>query len=165
MNGLGNPVTGGDSPPLTHYTNQKHVPGEHNASCAPPADPRNPELRLLRAIFGLCAFCDSPLPHEHSPAEIGRYYGPSSVILADRLREAGVNDIEAKLFLAAITAAEEFRLAPADPGVRTCKHCYALISAQGPRPDWASLNPQPGPALWCPDAPGDFPLHEPEATR
>lgn len=31
----------------------------------PPADPDNPETRLLRAIFGACPDCDETDPHEN----------------------------------------------------------------------------------------------------
>lgn len=47
----------------------EHQDGEHDASCCPPADPGNPELRLLRAIFGLCPICDVEAPHGHTDAE------------------------------------------------------------------------------------------------
>ena len=48
---------------MTGYCTRRH---EHGASCLPPADPRDPELRLLRAIYGLCPICDVPEPHRHS---------------------------------------------------------------------------------------------------
>jgi hypothetical protein len=46
-------------PARVHCT-QDHRPGHHDRSCLPPADPKNPELRLLRAIFGACPDCDHP---------------------------------------------------------------------------------------------------------
>jgi hypothetical protein len=48
------------------YCTQGHADGEHDASCMPPADPSNPELRLIRAIFGLCAECDRTDMHGHA---------------------------------------------------------------------------------------------------
>jgi hypothetical protein len=48
---------------------QGHKPGEHDASCMPPADPDNADLRLLRAIYGLCPLCDRTDQHGHP-------YGP-----------------------------------------------------------------------------------------
>lgn len=44
------------------YCTQDHEPGNHDASCMPPAEPGNPELRLLRAIFGLCPYCNEDGP-------------------------------------------------------------------------------------------------------
>jgi hypothetical protein len=45
---------------------------------------------------------------------------------------------------------------------RRCGHCHKDIVAQGPRPDWAAVEPGPHPALFCPEARGDqFPVHEP----
>jgi hypothetical protein len=52
----------------SYCTNPDHHDGDHDQSCMPPAEPMNGELRLLRAIFGLCGFCDRKDPHEH------RYY-------------------------------------------------------------------------------------------
>ena len=52
----------------TYYCT-RHQPGEHDRSCVPPANPHDPELRLLRAIYGLCALCDNDQPHEHADAE------------------------------------------------------------------------------------------------
>lgn len=54
----------------TYCTSPVHRDGEHNQSCMPPADPGNPELRLLRAIFGLCADCDRTDEHEHTEAKV-----------------------------------------------------------------------------------------------
>lgn len=48
-------------------TNPEHQPGEHGASCVPPADPAIPALRLLRAIYGLCIYCDRADDHDHTP--------------------------------------------------------------------------------------------------
>ena len=56
--------------PGTYCTVRKHQDGQHDAGCLPPADPRNPELRLLRAIFGLCSLCDREDEHEHADEEI-----------------------------------------------------------------------------------------------
>ena len=53
-----------------HCTNPEHQPGDHDASCMPPADPNNPELRLLRAIYGLCSLCDRTEDHTHPDAEL-----------------------------------------------------------------------------------------------
>ena len=47
----------------THCTNSAHSPGQHDATCMPPADPSNANLRLLRAIFGLCPNCNETAPH------------------------------------------------------------------------------------------------------
>lgn len=52
-----------------YCSNPLHVPGEHDATCVPPADPTNPELRLLRAIFGLCPLCDKTENHNHTVSE------------------------------------------------------------------------------------------------
>lgn len=52
------------------YCTRGHQPGEHDASCMPPADPANPELRLLRAIYGLCSLCDRTDEHEHPDEEL-----------------------------------------------------------------------------------------------
>ena len=49
----------------TYCTNSDHGYGEHDATCMPPAEPGNAELRLLRAIFGLCPLCDKVEEHEH----------------------------------------------------------------------------------------------------
>jgi hypothetical protein len=68
-----NPGTGGDSQPRAYCTNPVHRPGEHSAACCPPAEPGNPELRLLRAIFGLCGLCDETEPHEHDEAAGGSH--------------------------------------------------------------------------------------------
>lgn len=62
----GNPGYGGDSPSRTYCTNPSHQPGQHSAACCPPAEPGNPELRLLRAIFGLCDRTDKH-DHEREP--------------------------------------------------------------------------------------------------
>jgi hypothetical protein len=53
----------------SYCTNKSHGYGEHDASCCPPADPRDPELRLIRAIFGLCSLCDVTDPHSHVPED------------------------------------------------------------------------------------------------
>ena len=42
-----------------------HEPGDHTAECISPAEPDNPELRLLRALHGLCPDCDRKHPHTH----------------------------------------------------------------------------------------------------
>jgi hypothetical protein len=55
---------------LSPYCSQGHRYGEHDASCIAPADPDDPELRLLRAIFGLCPLCDRTDDHRHSREEI-----------------------------------------------------------------------------------------------
>lgn len=70
-----------------YCTNPEHGDGEHDKSCTPPADPGNPELRLIRAIFGLCPDCDNPDDHEHPCAVCGseqpepdgsyHYHGPN----------------------------------------------------------------------------------------
>lgn len=58
----------------------------------------------------------------------------------------------------------------ADGTLATCKHCRAVIRAQGPRPDWAAVYPQdpPAPVLYCnahPDVSNRrrLPMHEPVA--
>lgn len=48
-----------------YCTNPEHGDGEHSPSCMPPADPANPELRLIRAIWGLCPVCDETGEHAH----------------------------------------------------------------------------------------------------
>lgn len=49
----------------TYCTNPEHGDGEHDQSCVPPAEPDNPELRLYRAIYGLCPFCNQTEEHDH----------------------------------------------------------------------------------------------------
>lgn len=49
----------------SYCTNPDHRDGDHDQSCMPSADPNNPELRLLRAIFGMCSDCDHPDPSHH----------------------------------------------------------------------------------------------------
>lgn len=53
------------NPGARYCTNPDHLDGEHNASCAPPAEPCNQELRLIRAIHGLCPDCDRADLHDH----------------------------------------------------------------------------------------------------
>lgn len=74
MTAGGSPVLGPHLPPgaritpdgrLVYCTVPAHQDGEHDPSCTPPADPRNPELRLIRAIFGLCGTCDRTDDHDH----------------------------------------------------------------------------------------------------
>jgi hypothetical protein len=48
-----------------YCTNPEHKDGEHTAACTPPAEPCNKELRLIRAIFGLCPDCDRTSRHDH----------------------------------------------------------------------------------------------------
>ena len=43
----------------------EHKDGEHGPECIPPAEPGNPELRLIRAIWGLCPDCDRTGDHTH----------------------------------------------------------------------------------------------------
>lgn len=47
----------------------QHKPGDHDITCMPPAEPRNPELRLLRAIYGLCPDHDACTPDMHTDEE------------------------------------------------------------------------------------------------
>jgi hypothetical protein len=47
------------------YRCTRHPVGEHDRTCVPPADPSNPELRLLRAIYGLCPDHDQCPPGAH----------------------------------------------------------------------------------------------------
>jgi hypothetical protein len=47
------------------YCTKFHKDGEHDQSCMPPANPNNPELRLMRAIWGLCPYCDNTEEHNH----------------------------------------------------------------------------------------------------
>lgn len=49
----------------TYCTKPEHRDGEHSVDCIPPAEPDNPELRLIRAIWGLCPECDLTEPHVH----------------------------------------------------------------------------------------------------
>lgn len=51
------------------YCTKGHGYGQHDASCMPPADPANPELRLIRAIFGLCPECNNRGLHVHQIPE------------------------------------------------------------------------------------------------
>lgn len=46
-----------------------HQDSEHDASCLPPADRNSPELRLIRAIWGLCGACDRTDDHDHDHDE------------------------------------------------------------------------------------------------
>lgn len=46
-----------------------HENGHHDISCIPSADPNNGEVRLLRAIYGLCPLCDDNNEHSHSDEE------------------------------------------------------------------------------------------------
>lgn len=55
--------------PGKSYCTKGCEPGMHDMSCMPAADATDPELRLLRAIFGLCPICDSMHEHEHSDEE------------------------------------------------------------------------------------------------
>lgn len=48
-----------------YCTQLEHGYGEHDQSCTPPADPENQELRLIRALWGLCPDCDRTDEHEH----------------------------------------------------------------------------------------------------
>ena len=58
-----------------YCTNPVHRDGDHDPSCIPPAEPDNPELRLMRAIWGLCPDCDDTEEHEH-PQRQENWYGP-----------------------------------------------------------------------------------------
>jgi len=59
----------------------------------------------------------------------------------------------------------------AEGTLASCRHCRGLIRAQGPLPDWAAVNPQGHPALYCGanpapwSSPGRMPLHEPRVAR
>lgn len=53
-----------DGSPI-YCTNPRHTGKKHDVNCIPPADPTIPELRLVRAIYGLCPDCDNPWPHIH----------------------------------------------------------------------------------------------------
>ncbi len=41
---------------------------EHDASCIPPANPQDNDLRLLRAVYGLCPDCNKAGTHTHETA-------------------------------------------------------------------------------------------------
>lgn len=58
--------------PGSPCTNPDHQDGDHGIECMPPADPAWPELRLLRAIYGLCPNCDIEDEHEHECDTCGR---------------------------------------------------------------------------------------------
>lgn len=55
--------------PRTYCTRPGHQEGQHDISCVPPAEPDNPELRLLRAIYGLCPDHDQCTPADHPEEE------------------------------------------------------------------------------------------------
>ena len=55
----------GNTNPNVIYCTKFHRDGEHDQSCIPPAEPKNKELRLIRAIWGLCPDCDNKEEHEH----------------------------------------------------------------------------------------------------
>jgi hypothetical protein len=42
-----------------------HRQDQHTAACIPAADPRDKDLRLIRAVFGLCPDCDRTDVHSH----------------------------------------------------------------------------------------------------
>lgn len=48
-----------------YCTNPGHREGDHNRECTPPANPGNPELRLMRAIYGLCPYCNHDADGSH----------------------------------------------------------------------------------------------------
>ena len=48
-----------------YCTNPWHGHGEHTAACVPPAEPGNLDLRLIRALYGLCPDCNDLQPHTH----------------------------------------------------------------------------------------------------
>lgn len=50
-------------------TNRAHRPGDHDATCVPPAAPDDAALSLLRAIYGLCPLCDNTDEHGHTAQE------------------------------------------------------------------------------------------------
>lgn len=56
-----------------YCTDASHGYGDHTAGCMPPADPSDRELRLLRAVFGLCPDCDETRSHVHEGGIA--YYG------------------------------------------------------------------------------------------
>jgi hypothetical protein len=53
------------SPSYCTKPGERHRPGQHDRTCVPAPDPGNPELKLLRAIYGLCPYCDNEQEHEH----------------------------------------------------------------------------------------------------
>lgn len=53
--------------------NCNHEYGEHDITCAPPANPNSPEIRLLRAIYGLCPLCNITDDHEHTDKEYEKH--------------------------------------------------------------------------------------------
>lgn len=69
-----------------------HADGEHTADCVPPADPANPELRLIRAIWGLCSYCNRTDEHEHTEDPRGEghcYFYPMRDCPAPGVPECG----------------------------------------------------------------------------
>jgi hypothetical protein len=63
--------------PGAYCTVPAHRNGEHDQDCVPPADPGNQELRLIRAIWGLCALCDRKDEHDH-PEDHNRIITPDT---------------------------------------------------------------------------------------
>jgi hypothetical protein len=53
-------------PEYPYCTVLGHKAGDHDQACIPDAVPDCPELRLIRAIWGLCPDCNNPEEHEHS---------------------------------------------------------------------------------------------------
>jgi hypothetical protein len=51
--------------PSASYCPKGHEYGQHDMSCMPDAAPALPELRLVRAIWGLCPDCNRTEPHYH----------------------------------------------------------------------------------------------------
>jgi hypothetical protein len=62
--------------PKAYCTNPDHQPGEHDQACTPPADPHDAALRLIRAVFGLCAVCDRSDDHDHEEEEYEHMINP-----------------------------------------------------------------------------------------
>lgn len=52
-------------PEYPYCTVLGHKMGDHDQACVPAAVPGNPELRLFRAIMGLCPDCNRTEEHEH----------------------------------------------------------------------------------------------------
>lgn len=48
-----------------YCTMPEHGYGEHTVACVPLADQNDKQLRLLRAIWGLCPDCNRTDEHEH----------------------------------------------------------------------------------------------------
>jgi hypothetical protein len=57
-----------------YCTNPAHGYGEHDRMCVPPADPTNPNIRMIRVLWGLCGYCNDTDDHTHSLADFARWH-------------------------------------------------------------------------------------------